>query len=103
MWISRRRREAVSLSKQLDAQIAALFAAGEQGGWWDPSDLSTLFQDTAGTTPVTASGQSVARINDKSGRGNHLIQATAGARPLFLQSGGLSVLQLTGAMGMVST
>jgi hypothetical protein len=62
---------------------AALFAAGEQGAWYDPSDLSTLFQDTAGTVPVTAAGQTVARVNDKSGRGNHATQATAASRPQY--------------------
>jgi hypothetical protein len=33
-----------------------LFSAGEQGAWYDPSDLTTLFDDSAGTTPVTAPG-----------------------------------------------
>jgi hypothetical protein len=45
---------------------AALFAAGEQGGWWDCSDFSTLFQDSAGTTPVTAVEQPVGLMLDKS-------------------------------------
>ena len=45
---------------------AALFSAGEQGVWYDPSDLSTLFQDSAGTTPVTAVGQPVGFLGDKS-------------------------------------
>nr|DAL11090.1 MAG TPA_asm: hypothetical protein [Bacteriophage sp.] len=45
---------------------ASLFAASEPGVWYDPSDLTTLFQDTAGTTPVTAAGQSVALVLDKS-------------------------------------
>lgn len=49
-----------------DAVIKALFAAGEQGAWYDPSDFSTMFQDGAGTTPVTAVGQSVGLILDKS-------------------------------------
>jgi len=40
-----------------------------------------LFQDSAGTTPVTALGQSVGRILDKSGEGNHAIQATSASRP----------------------
>jgi len=62
-----------------------LFAAGEQGVWYDPSDLSTMFQDTGGTTPVTATGQSVALIRDKSGRGNHASQATASQRPTLQQ------------------
>ena len=43
-----------------------LFGAGEQGVWYDPSDLTTLFQDAAGTTPVTAVGQPVGLILDKS-------------------------------------
>lgn len=58
-----------------------LFANGEQGAWYDPSDMSTLFQDAEGTTPVTALGQPVGRMLDKSGRGNHITQATAAARP----------------------
>ncbi len=45
---------------------AALFALAEPGVWNDPSDLTTLFQDTAGTTPVTTPGQSVALALDKS-------------------------------------
>jgi hypothetical protein len=77
----------VVVAASLDSQIAALFAAGEQGVWYDPSDMSTMFQDTAGTVPVTAIGQQVARINDKSGRGNFAIQATAASRPLLQQDG----------------
>lgn len=65
----------------------SLFSGGEQGFWLDPSDFSSMFQDTAGTTPVTATGQSVARINDKSGRGNHFTQSTAGSRPVLQQDG----------------
>ena len=45
---------------------ALLFAAGEQGAWYDPSDFSTMFQDSAGTTPVTAVEQPVGLILDKS-------------------------------------
>ena len=37
----------------------SLFANGEQGWVYDPSNLSTLFQDSAGTTPVTAMEQPV--------------------------------------------
>lgn len=44
----------------------ALFSAGEQGFIYDPSDFSTLFQDNAGTTPVTAVGQTVGLVLDKS-------------------------------------
>ena len=45
---------------------ATLFASGEQGVWYDPSDFSTLFQDSAGNTPVTAAGQVVGLMLDKS-------------------------------------
>lgn len=61
----------------------SLFAAGEQGVWYDPSDLSTLFQDSAGTTPVTAAGQPVGRMLDKSGCGNHATQTTDAARRIL--------------------
>ena len=44
----------------------SLFANGEQGTWYDPSDMSTMFQDSAGTTPVTAVEQPVGLILDKS-------------------------------------
>ena len=43
-----------------------LFANGEQGFFYDPSDLSTMFQDAAGTIPVTAAGQPVGLMLDKS-------------------------------------
>jgi hypothetical protein len=38
---------------------ASFFANGEQGWWFDPSNFETLFQDSAGTTPVTAVEQPV--------------------------------------------
>ncbi len=62
-----------------------LFAAGEQGVWYDPSDFSTMFQDAAGTIPVTAVGQSVGLIRDKSGRNNNASQSTPGALPVLGQ------------------
>ena len=45
---------------------AALFTTGVNGAWYDPSDFSTMFQDAAGTTPVTAVGQPVGLMLDKS-------------------------------------
>jgi hypothetical protein len=44
---------------------SALFSSGEEGAWYDPSDLSTLFQDSAGTTPVTTAGDPVGLMLDK--------------------------------------
>lgn len=45
---------------------AALFTTGVNGAWYDPSDMTTLYQDAAGTTPVTAMEQPVGLILDKS-------------------------------------
>jgi hypothetical protein len=53
----RNRPKAGGLS--LAGKIKALFANGEQGWWYDPSNFSTLYQDSAGTTPVTAVEQPV--------------------------------------------
>lgn len=75
----------------------SLFAAGEPGVWYDPSDLSTMFQDSAGTTPVTAVDQPVGKILDKSGRGNHATQGTSTKRPVLKQGvGGLYYLYFDG-------
>ena len=68
-------------SLTLAQRVSAMFSRGEPGAWYDPSDMSTLFQDEAGTTPVTAVEQPVGRILDKSGRGNHATQATTTKRP----------------------
>ncbi|WP_420229036.1 hypothetical protein ACOBWA_08420 [Psychrobacter sp. ER1] len=43
-----------------------MFAGDKQGVWYDPSDLTTLFQDAAGTTPVTKDGDPVGLMLDKS-------------------------------------
>jgi hypothetical protein len=52
-------------------------------GWYDFSDINTLWQDTARSSPITADGQSIAGVTDKSGVGNHLLQNTAGNRPTY--------------------
>lgn len=66
---------------------ATLYASGEAGAWWDPSDLTTLFQDAAGTTPVTADGQPVLRMNDKSGNGRHLTSDSSARAPVYKTDG----------------
>ena len=70
----------------LDQQIQKLFANGEQGFFYDPDDLSTMFRDAAGTIPVTAAVQPVGLMLDKSGRNNHAYQTTSAARPILQQT-----------------
>lgn len=63
--------------------IKSLFASNEQGFAYDPNDLTTLYQDAVGTVPVTAVGQPVGLIRDKSGRNNHAYQTTSASRPIL--------------------
>lgn len=77
--------------------IAAYFASGERGIWLDPSDFSTMFQDAAGTTPVTAVGQSVGLIRDKSGNGIDFSQSTSTKRPVLGHDADGYYLQFTAA------
>lgn len=55
--------------------------SGIDGAWFDPEDMSTMFQDAAGTTPVTALEQPVGRWLDKSGNGNNATQSITASRP----------------------
>ena len=66
--------------------------------WLDGKDLTTLFQNTAGTTPVTTSGQTVQCWKDKSSSGNNATSSsssmTYGTNNIYFpgsQTTGLSV------------
>lgn len=98
--------EAIALATggvAVDFGIRNLFNTSEQGTWYDPSDLTTLFQDAAGTTPVTAHGQPVGLMLDKSGNGNHASQPTTASRPLYQSVGGLQYLLFDGVDDWLST
>lgn len=65
--------------------------------WIDPSDRSSMFQTIAGSTAVTADGDVVGTINDKSGNGFHLTAvADTSVRPTSEDSGGLYWLRFDG-------
>ncbi len=51
--------------------------------WLDALTLPTLFQDTAFTIPVVSAGDVVGGWQDKSGNGNHAIQATVAQKPTY--------------------
>jgi hypothetical protein len=71
------------------AASAIPYPAGVMSGasfveWLDGGDLGTMSQDSAGTTPVTAAGQSVGLWRDKSTASmsrNNAAQASSGLRP----------------------
>jgi hypothetical protein len=56
--------------------------------WLDAADPSTLFTDTAGSTPATVGGR-VGRWSDKSGNGWSGTQEETGSRPLLTVANGL--------------
>lgn len=76
-------KAAIFVNETIHSLIRKLFANGEQGFAYDPNDLTTMFQDAAGTVPVTGVGQPVGLIRDKSGRGNHASQTQAAMRPIL--------------------
>lgn len=63
---------------------------------FDPSDFSTMFQDAAGTVPVTAVGQPVGKILDKYGNGYHATQPITASRPTLIYENGMYGLQFDG-------
>ena len=76
-------KAAIFVNEIIHSLIRKLFANNEQGFAYDPNDLSTMFQDAAGTVPVTGAGQPVGLILDKSGRNNHAYQTTSSSRPIL--------------------
>lgn len=66
---------------------SALFQSGDILLWYDPSDLTTMFQDTAGVTPVTTDGQSVAVHLDKGQWGGKTLEQVLAAQTELVTNG----------------
>ena len=85
---------------ELQALITSLFGASEQGAIYIPRPVvngeQALFQDSAGTVPVTADGDPVGRMLDQSGNGNHATQSISGSRPVYRTDGTLHWLEFDG-------
>ena len=72
--------------------------------WLDYGDVSTLFLDTARTTPASgAVGEAIAGVADKSGRGNHTTQATTTSRPVTAAGANGIVLNFDGVADSMGT
>lgn len=86
----------------LAADVAGMFGNGENGGVGVLSDFSTMYQDAARTTPVTAVGQPVGSLRLKYGPGIYYTAAGA-ARPLLQQdASGYYYLATDGATQFMS-
>lgn len=81
-----RLRTAQKKFRNIPFSPSALFQTGDILLWYDPSDLTTLFQDTAGTTPVTADGQSVALQLDKGQWGGKTLTQVLAAQPELIDA-----------------
>lgn len=67
--------------------------------WYDPSALSTLFQERTGasaTTPSAVDGV-VGTMLDRSGNGQHVVAPADGSRPILRNSGTLYWLEFDGS------
>lgn len=76
-----------SIGRSVRGTMADLWAFADDGVWYDPSDLSTLWQDDAKIVPVTSSGDVVAVMEDKSGNGHDAVQTNAAKRWQYFVDG----------------
>ena len=72
---------------ELRALITSLFGNGEQGAFYIPQPVvlgaQSLFQDAAGTVPVTADGDPDGLMIDQSPNNINASQSTSAARPTY--------------------
>jgi hypothetical protein len=83
---------------------APLFANGESGFIFPGfSNLAYLFQDSAGTTPVTTTGDSVGLAKDRSGTATNASESTTTMRPTWQANSGKPYLAFDGVDDYLQT
>ncbi len=85
----------IGVSYQGSFDPSSVVVPAAQGFWYDPSDLSTLFKDSAGTTPAVVDDV-VGLMRDKSGHSNHVSQSTTASKPILRFSSGRYYLEADG-------
>jgi len=83
-------------SDPLAALIAQLFGNAEQGAFYIPrpivNGVQSLFQDSAGTVPVTADGDPGGKMLDQSPNSINASQSVSAERPVYTLANGLDFL-----------
>ena len=92
---------------KLRAIITSLFSSNEQGSIYIPMPIvlgaQALFQDAAGTVPVTADGDPDGLMIDQSPNSNNAAQSVSAQRPSYRSVSGLQYLQFDGTDDTLGT
>lgn len=86
------------VQRGLLSSVAAL-APAASGGTWVPTDIGADlvgWWDASTSSTVTQSGGTASQVNDRSGNGHHMVQATGSSQPAYSTAvqNGLNVLAL---------
>jgi len=94
--IQKKRKQRNEVIDKLKALITSLFGAGEQGAFYIPrpivNGVQSLFQDSAGTVPVTADGDPGGLMVDQSPNNKNASQSVSAERPVYTLANGLDFL-----------
>lgn len=63
-----------------------LFKEGQKGFWYEPNDITTVFKDVNGISPVIANNDPIGLMKDKSPNTVNAVQPVSSRRPSYRQS-----------------